>query len=107
MDATIQTHRQTLGADRTAPAAEAEQRSTVLQPPYDAHQRLNKDGRINWDLECVDGGSVRMPSRQSEPGERGPVEAAEAAEAPRSMWTLMARVCHWRNEKTAAISWRC
>ncbi len=61
--------------------------------------RLDEDGRIDWDLWCVDGSSVRAHVAAAGAGERGATQspptthwvAHEAVGAPRSMWLLTAR----------------
>lgn len=61
--------------------------------------RLDKDGRIDWDLWCVDGSSVRAHISAAGAGQKGARQnrpttrwvAAEAVGAPRFMWSLTAR----------------
>ena len=61
--------------------------------------RLDDEGRIDWDLWCVDGSSVRAHVAAAGAGEKGGLKnqpttlwaAREAGSAPRSMWLLTAR----------------
>jgi transposase len=61
--------------------------------------RLDEEGRIDWDLWCVDGSSVRAHAAAAGAGEKGgpkspPITlwaAREAGSGPRSMWLLTAR----------------
>ena len=61
--------------------------------------RLDEEGRIDWDLWCVDGSSVRAHAAASGGGEKGGPKsppttlwaAREAGSGPRSMWLLTAR----------------
>jgi transposase len=61
--------------------------------------RLDEEGRIDWDLWCVDGSSVRAHAAAAGGGKKGgptspptTLWAARAAgSGPRSMWLLTAR----------------
>lgn len=61
--------------------------------------RLDEGGRIDWDLWCVDGSSVRAHAAAAGAGEKGGPKspptmlwaAREAGSGPRSMWLLTAR----------------
>lgn len=61
--------------------------------------RLDAEGRIDWDLWCIDGSSVRAHIAAAGAGEKGDPKnpsttrwvAAEAAGAPRFTWSLTAR----------------
>jgi transposase len=61
--------------------------------------RLDDEGRIDWDLWCVDGSNVRAHVAAAGAGEKGGSKsqpttlwaAREAGSAPRSMWLLTAR----------------
>ena len=61
--------------------------------------RLDEEGRIDWDLWCVDGSSVRAHAAAAGAGEKGGPKsppttlwaAREAGSGPRSMWLLTAR----------------
>ena len=60
--------------------------------------RLDEDGRIDWDLWCVDGSSVRAQVSAVGAGKKGDPKnppttrwvAREAVGAPRSTWSLTA-----------------
>jgi transposase len=76
------------------------QREGLIERILDALQiRLDADGRIDWDLWCVDGSSVLAHVAAVGAGKKGASKnpptthwvAAEAAGAPRFMWSLTAR----------------
>ena len=62
--------------------------------------RLDAEGRIDWDLWCVDGSNVRAHGAAAGAGEKGGRKsrrttrwvAAEAVGARKSLWLLTARV---------------
>jgi transposase len=66
--------------------------------------RLDRDGKIDWELFCIDGTSVRASRAAAGGGKKGaprnrPITrwAARAADtAPRSTWWSMATACPWR-----------
>jgi transposase len=61
--------------------------------------RLDEEGRIDWDLWCVDGSSVRAHAAAAGAGEKGGPKsppttlwaAREAGLGPKSTWLLTAR----------------
>lgn len=63
--------------------------------------RLDAQGRIDWDLWCVDGTNIRASRAAAGAGEKGgptnpetTLWAARAADsAPKSTWLLTARAC--------------
>ena len=70
------------------------------------HMRLDKQGRIDWDLWCVDGSSVRASRAAAGAGKKGdpknpPITrwgAREAGSAPRSIWSLTATAYRLRSK---------
>jgi transposase len=66
--------------------------------------RLDQDGRIDWDLWCVDGSNVRATRAAAGAGKKGGPKspkttlwaAREADSAARSTWLLTAEACRWR-----------
>jgi transposase len=66
--------------------------------------RLDEAGRIDWELFCIDGSSVRASRAAAGGGKKGAPRsrpttrwAARAADtAPRSTWSLTVRACPWR-----------
>jgi transposase len=74
--------------------------------------RLDKDGRIDWDLWCIDGTNVRA-SRSAAGARRGTKTprknrritrwaAAAADGAANSTWLLTARAFRWRSKSARA-----
>jgi len=72
--------------------------------------RLDRDGKIDWDLWCIDGSSVRASraavgaskkSRPMPPTSRKTTlrAAGEVASAASSTWLLTLKACRWR--------WKC
>ena len=76
--------------------------------------RLDKDGRIDWDLWCIDGTNVRASRSAAGAGEsksrRNPRTtrwaAAEAGGAASSTWWLTARACRSRLKSRLASATR-
>jgi transposase len=77
--------------------------------------KLNKDGRIDWDLWCIDGTNVRASRSAAGAGEsKTPRKnqrtmhwaAAEAGGAASSTWLLTARACPWRLKSRLANAMR-
>lgn len=75
--------------------------------------RLDQEGRIDWDLWCIDGSSVRAAraaagaSKKVSPdtGKNPPTTlwaAREADGAANSTWLLTAEACHWRSNSHRA-----
>jgi len=71
--------------------------------------RLDREGKIDWDLWCIDGSSVRASraaagaSKKASPGTPPNPKttrwaAREADSAASSTWLLMARACRWRSK---------
>jgi hypothetical protein len=71
--------------------------------------RLDREGRIDWDLWCIDGSSVRAAraaggaSKKVSPSTRKSPKttlwaAREADGAANSTWLLTAEVCPWRSK---------
>ncbi len=71
--------------------------------------RLDREGRIDWDLWCIDGSSVRAAraaagaakkaSRSTRKSPRTMLWAARAADgAASSTWLLTAEACRWRSK---------
>ena len=68
--------------------------------------RLDREGRIDWELWCVDGTHVRASRAAAGAGKKGASgslrttlwAAREAATAPRSTWLLTARACRLRRK---------
>ena len=66
--------------------------------------RLDQEGRIDWDLWCVDGSNVRATRAAAGGGKKGGPKspkttlwaAREADSAARSTWLLTAEACPWR-----------
>jgi len=66
--------------------------------------RLDEAGRIDWELFCIDGSSVRASRAAAGGGKRGAPRsrpttrwaARAAGMAPRSTWSLMVRACRSR-----------
>jgi len=66
--------------------------------------KLDKEGRIDWDLWCIDGTNVRASRSAAGTGETKTRRnqrithwaAAEAAGVASSTWLLTARACPWR-----------
>ena len=75
--------------------------------------RLDKDGRIDWDLWCIDGTNVRASRsaagalRETKTSRRNRRitrwVAAAAGGAASSTWSLTARACRWRS-RSARVS---
>lgn len=65
--------------------------------------RLDKDGKIDWDLWCVDGSSVRASRAAAGAGKKGATPsrrttrwvAREAGGDPSSTWSLTVRAFPW------------
>lgn len=65
--------------------------------------RLDAEGRIDWDLWCVDGSSIRASRSAAGAGKKGATPsprttrwvAQEAGLAPSCTWLLTAEACHW------------
>jgi len=65
--------------------------------------RLDRDGRIDWDLWCVDGRNIRASRAAAGGGEKGGPKnrqttlwgAREADSAAKSTWLLTAEACPW------------
>jgi len=77
--------------------------------------KLNKDGRIDWDLWCIDGTNVRASRSAAGAGEsKTPRKnqrithwaAAEAGGAASSTWLLTARACPSRLKSRLANAMR-
>ena len=71
--------------------------------------RLDREGRIDWDLWCIDGSSVRAAraaagaakkaSRSTRKSPKTTLWAARAADgAASSTWLLTAEACPWRSK---------
>jgi transposase len=68
--------------------------------------RLDREGRIDWDLWCVDGSSIRASRAAAGGGEKGGRTnrqttlwaAQEAASAPSCTWLLTAEACRSRRK---------
>ena len=68
--------------------------------------RLDREGRIDWDLWCVDGSSIRASRAAAGGGEKGgPTNrritlwaAQEAGLAPSYTWLLTAKACRSRRK---------
>lgn len=69
--------------------------------------RLDQEGKIDWDLWCVDGSVARASRAAAGAGQKGATPsrpttrprgwaAAEASSGPRSTWSLTAGACPWR-----------
>ena len=67
------------------------------------HVRLDREGRIDWDLWCVDGTSVRASRAAAGAGKRGALKnpqttlwaAREGDSARNSTWLLTVEACRW------------
>ena len=65
--------------------------------------RLDQEGKIDWDLWCVDGSSVRASRAAAGAGKKGGPEsppttvwaAREADSAAKCTWLLTAEACPW------------
>ena len=65
--------------------------------------RLDAEGRIDWDLWCVDGSNVRAHAAAAGAGKKGDLEnppttrwvAREAGTGPRSTWSLTVTEFPW------------
>ena len=65
--------------------------------------RLDAEGRIDWDLWCVDGSSIRASRAAAGAGKKGATEspettlwaAREADSAANCIWLLTAEACPW------------
>ena len=81
--------------------------------------RLDKDGKIDWDLWCVDGSNVRATRAAAGAGKKGAPKsqpttrwaAREADSAAKSTWLLTAQACRLpptsrRARSTSRRSWR-
>jgi transposase len=77
--------------------------------------KLDQDGRIDWDLWCIDGTNVRASRSAAGAGEsKTPRKnrrtthwaAAEAGGAASSTWLLTARACPWRLKSRLASAMR-
>ena len=75
--------------------------------------KLDKDGRIDWDLWCIDGTNVRASRSAAGAGETKTRKnrqithwaAAEAGGEASSTWLLTARACPWpsRSRRVSAM----
>lgn len=69
--------------------------------------RLDRDGRIDWDLWCIDGTSVRASRAAAGAGKKGAPEspkttlwaAREADSAANCTWLLTAKACRSRSKR--------
>jgi transposase len=77
--------------------------------------KLDKEGRIDWDLWCIDGTNVRASrsaagARESKTPRKSRRTtrwaAAEAGGAASSTWLLTARACPWRLKRRLASAMR-
>jgi len=77
--------------------------------------RLDADGRIDWDLWCIDGTNVRASRSAAGAGETKKPRmnqrtthwaAAEAGGAASSTWLLTARACPWPLKSRLASAMR-
>jgi len=65
--------------------------------------RLDAEGRIDWDLWCVDGSSIRASRAAAGGGKKGATKnpetmlwaAREADSAANCIWLLTAEACRW------------
>lgn len=65
--------------------------------------RLNQEGKIDWDLWCVDGSSIRASRAAAGAGKKGDPQspkttlwaAREADSAAKCTWLLTAEACPW------------
>jgi transposase len=68
--------------------------------------RLDREGRIDWDLWCVDGSSIRASRAAAGGGEKGGLTnrrttlwaAQEAGLGPSCTWLLTAKACRSRRK---------
>ena len=68
--------------------------------------RLDREGRIDWDLWCVDGSSIRASRAAAGGGEKGGPRnrrttlwaAQEAGSEPSCTWLLTAKACRLRRK---------
>ena len=76
--------------------------------------KLDKDGRIDWDLWCIDGTNARASRSAAGAGETKTAmnrritrwAAAEAGGEASSTWLLTARACPWRLKSRLADAMR-
>jgi len=68
--------------------------------------RLDREGKIDWDLWCIDGSSVRASRAAAGASKKTPISTAKspkttlwaahgADSAVSSIWLLMAEACRW------------
>jgi transposase len=76
--------------------------------------RLDAEGKIDWDLWCVDGSHARASRAAAGAGQKGETPsrpttrwaAGEAGLAPRSIWSLTAEAFPWPRSSAPARSTR-